>query len=60
MEYESATRPPLAGPYAFSRLPRPVDNRPRIYLKNDLPPTWLFINTTTDLEGKETNKLWKV
>ena len=45
VEYESATRPPLAGPYAFSRLPRPVDNLPKIYLKNDLPATWLFINT---------------
>jgi CD109 antigen len=51
VEYESATRPPLAGPYAFSRLPRPVDNLPKVYLKNDLPPTWLFANTTTDLDG---------
>ena len=45
--YETITRPPLAGPYAFSRLPRPVDNLPKIYLKNDLPATWLFTNTTT-------------
>ncbi len=52
VEYEAATRPPLAGPYAFSRLPRPVDNLPKIYLKNDLPATWLFLNTTTDSEGR--------
>ena len=42
----------LAGPYAFSRLPEPVDNLPKLYLQNDLPSTWLFINTTTDLDGK--------
>ena len=50
--FESATRPPLAGPYAFSRLPRPVDDLPKIYLKNDLPATWLFTNSTTNAEGK--------
>ena len=50
--YESSTRPPLAGPYAFSKLPEPVDNLPKLYLQNDLPSTWLFINTTTDLDGK--------
>ena len=50
--YESSTRPPLAGPYAFSRLPTPVDNLPKIYLQKDLPSTWLFINATTDLDGK--------
>jgi CD109 antigen len=54
VEYETATRPPLAGPYAFSRLPRPVDNLPKIYLKNDLPNTWLFDNMTTDLDGLAT------
>lgn len=50
--YETVTRPPLAGPYAFSYLPQPVDNRPKLYLQSDLPDTWLFINTTTDLDGK--------
>ena len=50
--YETNTRPPLAGPYAFSRLPRPVDDLPKIYLKNDLPATWLFTNSTTNAEGK--------
>ncbi len=54
VEYETVTRPPLAGPYAFSRLPRPVDNLPKIYLKNDLPATWLFANATTDLDGLAT------
>ena len=49
--YETATRPPLAGPYAFSRLPRPADDLPKIYLRNDLPPTWLFTNTSTNSEG---------
>lgn len=49
--YETATRPPLAGPYAFSRLPRPVDDLPKIFLKNDLPQTWLFTNATTNSDG---------
>ncbi|XP_040577960.1 LOW QUALITY PROTEIN: thioester-containing protein 1 allele R1-like [Lepeophtheirus salmonis] len=52
LEYESATRPPLEGPYAFSRFPRPLDNTPKIYLKNDLPETWLFLNATTDSNGR--------
>ncbi len=50
--YESVTRPPLAGPYAFSKLPQPVDTFPKFYLPSDLPDTWLFINSTTDLDGK--------
>ena len=50
--YETATRPPLAGPYAFSHIPTPVDDLPKIFLKNDLPPTWLFTNSTTNAEGK--------
>jgi len=24
------TRPPLAGPYAFSKLPKPVDDLPKV------------------------------
>jgi len=35
-------RPPLAGPYAFSKIPVPVDNNPKIYLVRDPPPTWIF------------------
>ena len=49
--YESNTRPPLAGPYAFSRLPEPTDDLPKIFLKNDLPATWLFTNASTNAEG---------
>jgi len=45
------TRPPLAGPYAFSFLPRPADDLPKIFLRNDLPDTWLFTNTSTNSEG---------
>ena len=49
--FEIATRPPLAGPYAFSRLPRPADDLPKIFLRNDLPATWLFTNASTNSEG---------
>merc|ERR1719334_524294 len=49
--YEVATRPPLEGPYAFSRLPRPADDLPKIFLRNDLPVTWLFTNASTNSEG---------
>lgn len=42
---ERSTRPPLAGPYAFSHLPPlPV---PRIHLGRLPTPTWLFTNTTS-------------
>ena len=30
IEYETVTRPPLAGPYAFSKLPKPVDDLPMV------------------------------
>ncbi len=30
IEYETVTRPPLAGPYAFSKLPKPVDDLPKV------------------------------
>lgn len=39
-----ATRPPLAGPYAFSRIPSPVWNKPRVFLMHDILNTWLFTN----------------
>lgn len=42
--YRPATRPPLAGPYAFSRFPTPVWNKPRVFLQHDIPDTWLFAN----------------
>lgn len=42
---ESSTRPPLAGPYAFSHLPPlPV---PRLHLGRLPTATWLFANTTS-------------
>lgn len=42
--FNTNTRPPLAGPYAFSRLPKPRWNRPRVYLMHDIRDTWLFLN----------------
>lgn len=42
--FRSVTRPPLAGPYAFSRIPTPVWNRPRVFLLHDIADTWLFAN----------------
>lgn len=48
----TGTRPPLAGPYAFSRFPRPVWNHPKVYLTEDLAPTWLFTNFSSGYEGK--------
>lgn len=38
------TRPPLAGPYAFSRIPKPYWDRPRVHLMNDISDTFLFVN----------------
>ena len=52
LEYEVRKRPNLAGPYAFSKIPEPVDNLPKVYLRKDLPNTWLFINATADIDGK--------
>lgn len=45
--YNAPTRPPLAGPYAFSYLPPPPDSRPRLYLNQAVPPTWLFTDAET-------------
>ncbi|XP_011686942.1 PREDICTED: CD109 antigen-like isoform X7 [Wasmannia auropunctata] len=47
-----ATRPPLAGPYAFSRIPPPVWNKPRVFLMHDILNTWLFTNFSSGLSGK--------
>lgn len=38
------TRPPLAGPFAFSRLPKPVWDYPRVHIMHETQPTWLFVN----------------
>ncbi|XP_076256034.1 thioester-containing protein 3 isoform X1 [Rhynchophorus ferrugineus] len=48
----SVTRPPLAGPYAFSRIPKPVWNKPKVYLTKAIAPTWLFTNFSSGYEGK--------
>ncbi|KAJ9579454.1 hypothetical protein L9F63_024436, partial [Diploptera punctata] len=45
--YQPATRPPLAGPYAFSRIPTPVWNKPRVFLMHDIASTWLFTNLSS-------------
>lgn len=39
------TRPPLAGPYAFSRIPKPHWNRPRVNVPHEIRNTWLFLST---------------
>lgn len=43
--FKTFTRPPYAGPYAFSRIPKPHWNRPRVNVLHELPDTWLFVNT---------------
>ncbi|XP_066246674.1 thioester-containing protein 1 allele R1-like [Euwallacea similis] len=48
----AVTRPPLAGPYAFSRIPKPVWNKPKVYLTGNLGETWLFTNFSSGYEGK--------
>lgn len=44
LSFHTVTRPPLAGPYAFSRIPRPVWDKPKAYLTQDIADTWLFTN----------------
>lgn len=39
------TKPPLAGPYAFSRIPKPKWKRHRILLDHEIRDTWMFHNT---------------
>ncbi|XP_074100031.1 CD109 antigen isoform X1 [Cotesia typhae] len=46
------TRPPLAGPYAFSRIPTPVWNKPRVFLMHDISNTWLFTNSSSGYKGE--------
>ncbi|XP_052755570.1 thioester-containing protein 1 allele R1-like isoform X2 [Galleria mellonella] len=57
-EVETGTRPPLAGPYAFSRLPPPP--APRYYLTEPLPPasdtTRVFSNFTIGSDGKSSTE----
>lgn len=43
--FKSFTRPPLAGPYAFSRIPKPHWNKPRVNVPHEIENTWLFLST---------------
>ncbi|XP_044750502.1 CD109 antigen-like isoform X2 [Coccinella septempunctata] len=45
------TRPPLAGPYAFSRIPTPVWNIPKVYLQSEVLETWIFSNFSLRHDG---------
>lgn len=38
----SNTKPPLAGPYAFSRIPTSKWKRQRVLLESNLLDTWMF------------------
>lgn len=38
------TKPPLAGPYAFSRIPKSKWKRKRVLLDHVIRDTWLFVN----------------
>ncbi|CAL4124700.1 unnamed protein product, partial [Meganyctiphanes norvegica] len=51
LAYNVPTRPPLAGPYAFSFLPPPPDSKPRLYLNQHVPNTWLFKDAETRFNG---------
>lgn len=44
LSFPLPTRPPLAGPYAFSRIPKPIWNKPKVYLTEEIADTWLFTN----------------
>lgn len=48
----TVTRPPLAGPFAFSRIPRPVWDKPKLHLNRDVADTWLFMNFSSGFDGK--------
>ncbi|KAK5646677.1 hypothetical protein RI129_005141 [Pyrocoelia pectoralis] len=52
LTFHTVTRPPLAGPYAFSRIPKPVWNKPKVYLSHNIADTWLFTNFSLNIEGK--------
>ncbi|XP_041780453.1 CD109 antigen-like isoform X1 [Anopheles merus] len=48
------TRPPLAGPFAFSRIPRPHRDIPRLFLSQEIQNTWLFDDTYSGFSGEKT------
>ena len=47
VKHKVATKPPWAGRYAFSYVPFPVRNKPRVYLMHDILSTWLFANMSS-------------
>ncbi|KAJ0181857.1 hypothetical protein K1T71_002579 [Dendrolimus kikuchii] len=53
---QTGTRPPLAGPYAFSRLPPPPS--PRYYLTVNSHPTWTLANFTIGADGRGSKERW--
>ncbi|GJQ86520.1 hypothetical protein Trydic_g10420 [Trypoxylus dichotomus] len=53
LSFKPATRPPTDnGPFAFSRIPRPAWDKPRVYLSQNIFDTWIFTNFSTSSEGK--------
>ncbi|XP_055375533.1 thioester-containing protein 1 allele R1 [Condylostylus longicornis] len=52
--FDVNTKPPLAGPYAFSRIPKPFWNRPRVHVMGDVMDTWLFMNISSGNDGRVT------
>lgn len=46
---EHPTRPPLAGPYAFSKIPQ--QHLTKLYLSSDIADTWIFTNFSTRNDG---------
>lgn len=53
-EFKTNTRPPLAGPYAFSRIPKPHKNIPRLFLSQEIANTWLFESAYSGFSGQKT------
>ncbi|XP_055599420.1 CD109 antigen-like isoform X3 [Uranotaenia lowii] len=51
--FKTNTRPPLAGPYAFSRIPKPHKNVPRVFLSKDIANTWLFDYAFSGFSGQK-------
>ncbi|EDS33561.1 tep3 [Culex quinquefasciatus] len=52
--FKTNTRPPLAGPYAFSRIPKPHKNIPRLFLSQEIANTWLFESAYSGFSGQKT------
>lgn len=53
--FKFKTKPPLAGPYAFSRIPKPRWENPRIYLKKFVKDSWFSEEiASTGYDGRTT------